>query len=441
MLIDTIGIILYKTILAVCLYAIEKKKINLKDKNFYYSIILLNILSFILVSLDIQALNPWINLIILFIVDFFVLKNTFKKSILKVIIIYLCILISELFILILIAISCDVHNIEQLLKVMEIIGNSGIYSFIYNLVIIIILFFVTSNNFIYNRYVSMCNFIEKLKKRTLLTIVSIFFILVLTYTIFIFSSKVVLNIIMIILLAVIISIIYFRDLKVRFEYDETKEKYITSIQSLVEYEEMIDKYRVNNHENKNQLLTIQNMINHKDPKVNDYIDNLVGNVYMTNEKTMMDVSIIPAGGLRATIHTKLNIMDNKKIKYVLNIDRKLRTIDFDNISLDLNLKICKVVSIFIDNAIDEVDTHKKNKIVNIEMFLDDDKLIIEVSNKFKNNLDLNRIYEKKYTTKSNGHGYGLPLAKELIDSDKSLNNYQKIEDDIFTQVLEIDIKK
>lgn len=441
MLIDVIGRFLYNVVLVICLYTIEKKKINIKDKEFYLSIFLVNILSFILVSLNIRALNPWINLIILFIVDFFVIKNNIKRSILKVILIYLCILISELFILTTIAIVCDVHNSEHLLETMEIIAANGIYSFIYNLVIILILFVVTSNKFIHNRYKNMCDFIEKLKRRTILIIVSVFFILILTYTIFIFSSKMVLNIIMIIILAIIISIIYFSDLKVRFEYDETKEKYITSIHSLIEYEEMIDKYRVNNHENKNQLLTIQNMIKHDDPKVNDYIDNLVGNVYMTNEKTMMDVSIIPAGGLRATIHTKLNIMDNKKIKYVLNIDRKLRSVDFDDISSYLNLKICKIVSIFMDNAIDEVETHKKNKIVNIEMYLDEDNLIIEVSNKFKNNLDLNKLYEKRYTTKANGHGYGLPLAKELIDSEKSLNNYQKIEDDIFTQVLEIEIKK
>ena len=33
------------------------------------------------------------------------------------------------------------------------------------------------------------------------------------------------------------------------------------------------------------------------------------------------------------------------------------------------------------------------------------------------------------------------VAKELVDSEKTLNNYLKIEDDIFTQTLEIEIKK
>ena len=75
------------------------------------------------------------------------------------------------------------------------------------------------------------------------------------------------------------------------------------------------------------------------------------------------------------------------------------------------------------------------------MYLDDNKLIIEVSNKFKNEINMDKLFEKKYTTKSDGHGYGLPLAKELVDSEKTLNNSQKIEDDVFTQILEIEIKK
>ena len=80
-----------------------------------------------------------------------------------------------------------------------------------------------------------------------------------------------------------------KNFKVMNEYEETKKRYSGVEKSLIEYEDMIDKYRVNNHENKNQLLLIQNMIKHKDKNVSEYIDNLVGNVYMTNEKIMMDI--------------------------------------------------------------------------------------------------------------------------------------------------------
>lgn len=442
MVLDLIGMVLYNVLLVVCLYILSGKKINLKDKNFYLGIVLLNLVSLTLANLEFPALTPWINIISLLVVDILILKNEVKKSILKIAIIYLTLLLIELILMLFIVLLCDAHNVNRLMEIMEQININEYYSLIYNFVGVFMLILFLKIKFIRNGYIRICMFIDKnFNKRAIIIVVSVFAIIFLTYQIFVLSNKVILNIIMLILLVIIISIIYFKDLKIRFEYDETKEKYLTSVHSLVEYEEMIDKYRVNNHENKNQLLTIQNMIKHKDPKVNEYIDNLVGTVYMPNEKTMMDVSIIPAGGLRATIHTKLNIMDNKKIKYILNIDRKIRTIDFDQITSDLNLKICKIMSIFIDNAIDEVDTHKKKKIVNIEMYLDEEKLIIEVSNKFNNKIDINKLYEKKYTTKTDGHGYGLPLAKELVESEPNLTNYQRIEDNIFTQVLEIKIKK
>ena len=38
---------------------------------------------------------------------------------------------------------------------------------------------------------------------------------------------------------------------------------------------MMDKYRVLNHENKNQLLLIKSMINNKDKKVTNYIDEII----------------------------------------------------------------------------------------------------------------------------------------------------------------------
>ena len=162
---------------------------------------------------------------------------------------------------------------------------------------------------------------------------------------------------------------------------------------------------------------------------------------MTNEKIMMDISKIPAGGLRATIHAKLNIMDDKKIKYILDIDRKLRVLDIEAMNSDIKLKVCNVLSIFIDNAIDEVENHEKERTVNISMYIEDEKLIFEITNRFKNKFDPSKIFDKKYTTKEKGHGYGLSLAKELIDSEESLSNYYRIEDDLFTQVLEVKIKR
>jgi CitB family two-component system sensor histidine kinase MalK len=204
---------------------------------------------------------------------------------------------------------------------------------------------------------------------------------------------------------------------------------------------MIDKYRINNHENKNQLQMIRNMIKQKDKLVENYIDNLLDTVYTKNEQLMMDVSIIPAGGLRASIYSKLITMDNNKIKHFLTIDHKLRSVDFFENNPKITLKICNLLSIFIDNAIDEVKLLSE-KIINIDIYLDDANTVaFEITNKYISEFDIDRVSETKYTTKDKGHGYGLTLAKEIVNSDQRITNKTIVEGNLFTQILLVDITK
>ena len=68
------------------------------------------------------------------------------------------------------------------------------------------------------------------------------------------------------------------------EYTKIYDKYNTTLNSLKEYEEILDNYRVSNHENKNQLLTVRSMISTKNKKAIDYIDEIVQNRIKDDEK-------------------------------------------------------------------------------------------------------------------------------------------------------------
>lgn len=440
MLINSLGVLIANSSFILSLCLISRKKMNYKK--FVIAVLLYVLLSFLLSYISYVLIKLVLSLTCMVLFDKYLNDSEFYDSFFKVFTIYAIIIIYELLFSSVGTFILDLSNMKELSSLHVTINESDIYSFIYNCflsIVLIVILRLKIVNDIYNKYINLYKRINKRKLIYMFVVIALVFLLI--YILINKSNQIVIIIVGFSILIALTMYILFKDLNVRNEYEETKEKYSNVQESLIRYEDMIDRYRVNNHENKNQLLTIQNMIKTKDKSVNNYIDNLVGNVYMNNEKTMMDISVIPSGGLRATIHTKLNTMDNKNIKYVLNIDRKIRIVDFENIDSNLNLKICKVVSIFIDNAIDEVETHESNKVVNIEMYLDSDKLVIEISNLFMNEFDINKIYEKRYTTKSNGHGYGLSLAKELIDSEKSLENYNKVEDNIFTQVLEISLKK
>ena len=222
--------------------------------------------------------------------------------------------------------------------------------------------------------------------------------------------------------------------------DKVNGKYQTSITSLKEYEEVINKFRVNTHENKNELLTIRNMIKSNDKKTIEYIDKLVDNKIKDNEKIMYQTSKIPEGGLRATIYSKLCVMEKYKIKYKLDISKNVRTVDLINLDEEVILNICKILGVFMDNSIEAVRNLKKKEI-NIELYVIDNKLYIDITNNFKGNIDISKIGHERHTTKGEDHGYGLLLVSKIINENKKyLENEKSINGNYFTQSLKIKIK-
>jgi two-component system sensor histidine kinase AgrC len=240
-----------------------------------------------------------------------------------------------------------------------------------------------------------------------------------------------------VIIGIIFIAIIFISSKTEVKYNQINGKYETSINSLREYEAMIDKFRVNNHENKNQLLTVRNMIKDNPDKAIEYIDTLVNHKFKDNEAIMYRTSKIPEGGLRATIYSKLCIMDKEKIKYTLDIANDVRTAELINIDDDLTLDICKILGVFLDNAIEAVKSLRKRQI-DIEMYIMDGKLCIDITNNFKGNFDLEKIGSKKYSTKGANHGYGLSLVSQIIKEHSNvLENEKSINKNTFTQCLKI----
>ena len=223
------------------------------------------------------------------------------------------------------------------------------------------------------------------------------------------------------------------------KYNIINKKYQTSINSLQESEAMIDKFRVNTHENKNELLTIRNMIKNNDKKTIEYIDKLVDNKIKDNEKIMYQTSKIPEGGLRATIYSKLCVMDKYKIKYKLDIAKNVRTVDLINLDEELILNICKILGVFMDNAIEAVKNLKKKEI-KIELYVIENELYIDITNNYKKNIDLSKIGRERQTTKGEEHGYGLLLVNKIVNENKQyLENEKSINGEYFTQTLIIKI--
>jgi len=324
---------------------------------------------------------------------------------------------------------------------MEALADSTIGQLVINMIISLIslvIFTIISN---FKLYISIIRSAQNIQKRELLTSVALLFALAIittTASYMKWNSMMVLTINMMIVFIFIVLMLKFMNTKNNL--DSISNKYETSITSLKEYETLINKNRVNNHENKNQLLMIRSMLvdKTKKDKIIDYIDKLVDNKIKDNEKIIYKTAKIPEGGLRATIYSKLCKMDDLNIKYKLDISNDIRTKDLIDLGDELTLNICKILGVFLDNAIEAVE-HLRKKDIIIEVYTIDGNINIDITNNFKGIIDLENIGKTGYTTKKgDNHGYGLSLVKQIIEENKDiLENKTAVNNDYFSQSLTI----
>lgn len=408
------------------------KKINFKSYKYYVVQVLfafLMLLNFLFINTIFRVL---VIVVIMTIFCYFLFKCNYRISFITSIFSQLTMMISELIFAIL---AVVVLKIDSNFIVSNLVGK-----LIANTFISIIAIMACNIKIIQNLYNKIVSSITEIKINSfviiiLATIITINFNFLSVYYHYPLLSIIIGNI----AISVIYIFIYYKYLIAETNYSKINDKYNNTLNSLKEYEEILDVYRVSNHENKNQLLMIRNMIIKKEKDIPEYIDKIIDNKIKDDEKLMFDTNKIPAGGLRAVIYSKLLVMKDEKIDFNLIVDRKVRTVDLIELGESLMFDVCRITGVFLDNAIEEVK-NKEDKRIFIELFTDEDKLCIKISNNFKGSINIEKIYEKGYTTKSEGHGYGLALVKEIVDKNSKLTNLTSVENDIFTQLLEIKVK-
>lgn len=149
-----------------------------------------------------------------------------------------------------------------------------------------------------------------------------------------------------------------------YQKNKIQSEYDILLKNLNEYENLLDLQRVTNHENKNQLLVIKGMVDKGESNTSEYINSIIDTQYKDNDAIIYKTNRIPSGGLRGLIYYKILTMKEKKINSNLDVDRSLNELDFDNIPIKTNQELCKIVGVFLDNAIQAVSELKK-KVIDI----------------------------------------------------------------------------
>lgn len=240
------------------------------------------------------------------------------------------------------------------------------------------------------------------------------------------------------LFIIIYSFIVFKMLEQKNRYIKISNKYNMTNTTLKELEQNVTRLKITNHENKNQLLTIRNMIKKGEDSKSliKHIENIVNTKIKDDETLMLQTSTITNSMISSIVYSKMLTMKENDVDVDLIISRDIKDLYLSDIPDELAVEVCKIIGVYLDNALEEVSKYEE-KIINIEFYAEKKTLCIAISNNFEGEINFEKMDNPGYTTKENGHGYGLSLAHEIIESNDRLSSEREIKDNIFKQILKI----
>ena len=231
----------------------------------------------------------------------------------------------------------------------------------------------------------------------------------------------ILIVIVLLIMVTVISIVkYYKLLK---DYDKI-------LNIMKTYEDEIENDRINRHENKNQLITIKSKIIDKqnNNEIIDYIDSLLGESTSFSYENYAKFKYLPQNGLKSLFYLKTMKAKDLNINVDINISKEII-----NSSLKEFKQLTKLIGIYLDNAI-EASHLSSSKKIGIEMYLNYKDIELIISNSYDNRSS-NKIGKQPVSVKGKNHGYGLLLAKRIIDSSKIFEEEKTITSKLYIQKL------
>ena len=202
---------------------------------------------------------------------------------------------------------------------------------------------------------------------------------------------------------IIYSFIVFKMLEQKNRYIKISNKYNMTNTTLKELEQNVTRLKITNHENKNQLLTIRNMIKKGEDSKSliKHIENIVNTKIKDDETLMLQTSTITNSMISSIVYSKMLTMKEKDVDVDLIISRDIKDLYLSDIPDELAVEVCKIIGVYLDNALEEVSKYEE-KIINIEFYAEKKTLCIAISNNFEGEIDFEKMDNPGYTTKENG---------------------------------------
>ncbi len=217
----------------------------------------------------------------------------------------------------------------------------------------------------------------------------------------------------------------------KVNYDKLNDEYDALFECIQTFEDWLDKEQLGIHEMKNNLSIIRGMTN--DKKIYKKIDNMLQESIVIEKDWVEQLKNIPKGGIKGLIYYKMAVARNKKVNLYVEISSKIQK-HFKEISEENTKRLCILLGIYLDNAIESAEKSKKRQ-VTLEIYYCNESIVFAISNSYGQKPQLHKINIKGYTTKGEGHGKGLYFAQKMLNKNKTFIGTQQVLNDYYIQKL------
>lgn len=237
-----------------------------------------------------------------------------------------------------------------------------------------------------------------------------------------------------IMLIIIFLIVISNLIKEKITINDKIKEYNSLLAFMRTYEIEIESNRIQNHEIKNQFITIVSMLkdNEKKDKILNYVSNLVKDYKNIDDNKYSDLQYLPLNGLKGFICNKINKAESENINVSVIIEKGIQNSIIANLKTDEFKKLGILLGVYLDNAI-EATVVTKDKSLSIEMYVQNGDVLIIISNTFNNEIIYDNDSNKFKTTKGVGHGYGLQLVSKVLNNSKKFIVSNYMQSNVFIQ--------
>lgn len=197
-------------------------------------------------------------------------------------------------------------------------------------------------------------------------------------------------------------------------------------------EELYDDIRSYKHDINNILIGIKYFVDQRDmDSIVSYFDKEINDVKSFDiklYKILTQLHLLKIDALKGLILSKYQKSLVAGVDLHVGIDG---TIENNSVNV---VELCRVVGIYLDNAIEAAaESEEKNVLVYFENL--DDKVLIKISNNYNHSSTVIINPKKNYSTKGDGRGIGLYSAQRIIKRNEKLELETKLENKMYSQLL------